>query len=112
MVMRTITRAEGRIVCGLRHRFRLGNLDSTRDWGFAGDYVESMWKMLPRDRDEGVVIATGTHDGSGDVLSAALGWQPATSFAERVSMMVRRDHGRARNEPALVSMRRSSGAAQ
>ena len=110
--MRTITSAVGRIVCGLQDRFRLGNLDATRDSGFAGDYVESMWTMPPRDRAEVFVIATGTEYGGRDFRSAASGGQPATSFAARVSMMVRHDIGLAHGEAALHRVSRSSGAAE
>jgi GDPmannose 4,6-dehydratase len=61
-VTRKITRATGRIVCGLQDVLWLGNLDAKRDWGFAGDYVEAMWLMLRRDAPEDFVIATGeTH---------------------------------------------------
>jgi GDPmannose 4,6-dehydratase len=84
--MRTITSAVGRNVCGLQDRFRLGHLDSPRDWGFARDDVESMWTMPPRDRAEVFVIATGTEHRGRDFRSAASGGQPATSFAlHRVS---------------------------
>ena len=58
-VSRKITRAVGRIKHGLQDRLYLGNLDAKRDWGFAGDYVEAMWKMLQADRPEDYVIATG-----------------------------------------------------
>jgi len=61
-VTRKITRALGRIKHGLQSKLYLGNLDSKRDWGFAGDYVEAMWLMLQQDKPEDFVIATGeTH---------------------------------------------------
>jgi GDPmannose 4,6-dehydratase len=61
-VTRKITRAVGRIKCGLQHKLHLGNLDAKRDWGFAGDYVEAMWLMLQQPEPEDYVIATGeTH---------------------------------------------------
>ncbi|MDP6442795.1 MAG: GDP-mannose 4,6-dehydratase [Pirellulaceae bacterium] len=61
-VTRKITRAAGRIREGLQHKLYLGNLDSKRDWGFAGDYVEAMWLMLQQDEPRDFVIATGeTH---------------------------------------------------
>lgn len=58
-VTRKITRAAGRIVCGLQDKLYLGNLDSLRDWGYAKDYVECMWLMLQHDKPEDFVIATG-----------------------------------------------------
>ena len=58
-VTRKITRAAGRIKCGLRDRLYLGNLDATRDWGFAGDYVEAMWLMLQAEVPDDYVVASG-----------------------------------------------------
>ena len=61
-VTRKITRAATRIKEGLQEKLFLGNLDAKRDWGFAGDYVESMWLMLQQDGPDDYVIATGqTH---------------------------------------------------
>jgi len=58
-VSRKITRAVGRIKHGLQDRLYLGNLEAKRDWGFAGDYVEAMWRMLQADEPDDYVIATG-----------------------------------------------------
>ena len=58
-VTRKITRALARIKLGLQDKLYLGNLDSRRDWGYAGDYVEAMWRMLQRDQPDDYVIATG-----------------------------------------------------
>ena len=58
-VTRKITRAVGRISEGLQRTLYLGNLESKRDWGFAGDYVEAMWRMLQQDRPDDYVVATG-----------------------------------------------------
>ena len=58
-VTRKITRAVGRIKLGLQEKLFLGNLDSKRDWGFAGDYVKMMWLMLQQDKPDDYVIATG-----------------------------------------------------
>ena len=58
-VTRKITRAVGRIKHGLQDKLYLGNLDSKRDWGFAGDYVEAMWMMLQHDTPDDFVVATG-----------------------------------------------------
>ena len=58
-VTRKITRAVARIKLGLQDKLFLGNLDARRDWGFAGDYVEAMWRMLQLDAADDFVIATG-----------------------------------------------------
>lgn len=58
-VTRKITRAVGRIKMGLQDAVYLGNLDARRDWGFAGDYVEAMWRMLQQPSGDDYVIATG-----------------------------------------------------
>lgn len=59
-VTRKITLAAGRIAEGLQDHLALGNLESKRDWGYAKDYVECMWRMLQQDEPEDFVIATGT----------------------------------------------------
>jgi GDPmannose 4,6-dehydratase len=58
-VTRKITRAATRIKLGLQNKLYLGNLDSKRDWGFAGDFVEAMWLMLQADEPDDYVVATG-----------------------------------------------------
>jgi GDPmannose 4,6-dehydratase len=58
-VTRKITRAAARIKLGMQGCLYLGNLDAKRDWGFAGDYVEAMWRMLQQEQAEDYVIATG-----------------------------------------------------
>ena len=58
-VTRKITRAATRIKEGLQNKLYLGNLDSMRDWGFAGDYVEAMWLMLQQEKPDDYVVATG-----------------------------------------------------
>lgn len=58
-VTRKITRAAGRIAHGLQGEILLGNLDAVRDWGYAGEYVEAMWRMLQQDEPDDYVIATG-----------------------------------------------------
>jgi GDPmannose 4,6-dehydratase len=61
-VTRKITDGVARIKQGLSKELRLGNLESRRDWGFAGDYVEAMWLMLQQDKPDNFVIGTGeTH---------------------------------------------------
>ena len=58
-VTRKITRAVSRIALGLQDKFYLGNLDAKRDWGYAAEYVEGMWRMLQADEPETYVLATG-----------------------------------------------------
>ncbi|WP_030602219.1 GDP-mannose 4,6-dehydratase [Streptomyces fulvoviolaceus] len=58
-VTRKITRAVARIRAGLQDRLYLGNLDAVRDWGYAPEYVEAMWRMLQRDVPDDYVVATG-----------------------------------------------------
>jgi len=61
-VTRKITHGVARIKLGLANELRLGNLESRRDWGFAGDYVEAMWLMLQQDEPDDYVVCTGeTH---------------------------------------------------
>jgi GDPmannose 4,6-dehydratase len=58
-VTRKITRAVARIAAGLQDELYLGNLDAVRDWGYAPEYVEGMWRMLQRDTPADFVLATG-----------------------------------------------------
>ncbi len=61
-VTRKITRAVGRIKTGLQDKLFLGNMDAKRDWGYAPEYVEAMWRMLQADKPDDYVVATGeTH---------------------------------------------------
>jgi GDPmannose 4,6-dehydratase len=61
-VTRKITRAVARISLGIQSKLTLGNLDASRDWGYAGDYVEGMWLMMQHDKPDDWVLATGeTH---------------------------------------------------
>lgn len=61
-VTRKITNSVARIKLGLQSEIRLGDLTPQRDWGYAGDYVEAMWRMLQQDKPDDYVIATGqTH---------------------------------------------------
>ncbi|OGQ84495.1 MAG: GDP-mannose 4,6-dehydratase [Deltaproteobacteria bacterium RIFOXYA12_FULL_58_15] len=137
-VTRKITRAATRIKLGLQSKMFLGNLEARRDWGFAGDYVEAMWRMLQHPTPETFVVATGeshsvrefvqavfgklgldwqkhveidpryfrpteVDDLQGDATKARelLGWQPRTTFAELVDMMVEADLELARQEKTL-----------
>src|SRR5712691_215777 len=58
-VTRKVTDGVARIKLGLAREIRLGNLDARRDWGFAGDYVEAMWRMLQREQPQDYVVGTG-----------------------------------------------------
>ena len=127
-ISRKITHAAARIAVGLQQTLDLGTLDAKRDWGYAGDYVEAMWRMLQQDEPDDYVIATGVMHTVRDLAEAAfsavgldyrahvvmspsllrpaevhqlcgdankarrhLGWQPTTTFAELIAMMVKAD---------------------
>ncbi|MCK6539968.1 MAG: GDP-mannose 4,6-dehydratase [Anaerolineales bacterium] len=127
-VTRKISDGVARIKHGLAKELRLGNLEAQRDWGFAGDYVEAMWRMLQQDKPDSYVIGMGeTHSvrefceiafghvgldykdfvvqderfyrpAEVDLLISdptkarnVLGWEPAVSFRELVTMMVDAD---------------------
>jgi GDPmannose 4,6-dehydratase len=70
-VTRKISDAVARIKMGLQSEVRLGNLDARRDWGFAGDYVDAMWRMLQQDTPNDYVIGTGETYAVRDFCKAA-----------------------------------------
>ena len=70
-VTRKISDAVARIKHGIQHELRLGNLDARRDWGFAGDYVDAMWRMLQLDTPDDFVISTGETYSVRDFCEAA-----------------------------------------
>jgi GDPmannose 4,6-dehydratase len=70
-VTRKVTDGVARIKLGLADTLSLGNLDSHRDWGFAGDYVEAMWMMLQQERADDYVIATGISHSVRDLVETA-----------------------------------------
>lgn len=72
-VTRKITLAAARIKLGLQKQLMLGNLDAKRDWGFAGDYVDAMWRMLQQDEPNDFVIATGVSVTIRDFLDLVFG---------------------------------------
>lgn len=125
---RKITHSVARIKLGYDKELRLGNLEARRDWGFAGDYVKAMWKMLQQDEADDYVVSTGQTNsvrsfcelafghvgldyrdyvvmderfmrpaevdlliGDPAKASAKLDWQPETTFAQLVVMMVDAD---------------------
>ncbi|KAH7284503.1 hypothetical protein KP509_34G057000 [Ceratopteris richardii] len=70
---RKITRAVGRIKLGLQEKLVLGNLKESREWGFAGDYVQAMWLMLQQDELDDYVVATEETHTVEELLEAAFG---------------------------------------
>ena len=130
-VTRKISDGAARIKLGMAKELRLGNLEAQRDWGFAGDYVDAMWRMLQQDEPDSYVIGMGeTHSvrefcqiafghlgldykefviqderfyrpAEVDLLisdpskaRSVLGWEPAVTFRELVTMMVDGDMAR------------------
>jgi GDPmannose 4,6-dehydratase len=73
-VTRKITHAVAQIKLGHQDRLPLGNLDARRDWGFAGDYVQAMWRMLQHDKAVDFVIATGETHSVEEFLDVAFGY--------------------------------------
>ena len=87
-VTRKITRAVARIAAGLQSEIYLGNLDAVRDWGYAPEYVEAMWRMLQADTPTDYVVATGTAYSVRDFVQfaferAGLEWEKYVKFDER-----------------------------
>lgn len=87
-VTRKITRAVARIKAGLEHDLYMGNLDSVRDWGYAPEYVEGMWRMLQAEQPEDFVLATGVGYTVKDFLAhsfehAGLNWRDYVRFDDR-----------------------------
>jgi GDPmannose 4,6-dehydratase len=73
-VTRKITMAVAAIKKGRASELRLGNLDAKRDWGYAGDYVEAMWRMLQQERPDDYVVATGETYSVRDFLEEAFSY--------------------------------------
>lgn len=87
-VTRKITYAAAMIKLGLSGSLALGNLDSKRDWGYAGDYVKAMWLMLQQEVPADYVVATGVTHTVREVCEKAfsaldLGWEPYVTMDER-----------------------------
>jgi GDPmannose 4,6-dehydratase len=87
-VTRKITRAVARIAEGLQDELHLGNLDARRDWGYAPEYVEGMWRMLQADQPDDFVLATGTSYSVEDFVRlafehAGLDWERHVRFDPR-----------------------------
>lgn len=87
-VTRKITRAVAAIKSGMQDELYLGNLDAIRDWGYAAEYVEGMWRMLQVDEPDDFVLATGTGYSVRDFLEASfshagLNWENHVRFDDR-----------------------------
>ena len=96
-VTRKITRAATRIKVGLQDKLFLGNLDARRDWGFAGDYVEAMWRMLQQDTPDDYAVATGESITIRDFLGLTFGrldldWQKHVEIDPRYFRPAEVDH--------------------
>jgi GDPmannose 4,6-dehydratase len=70
-VTRKVSRAVARIALGLQKDIELGNLDARRDWGFAGDYVDAMWRMVQQDEADDYVVSTGETHSIRELLDVA-----------------------------------------
>lgn len=84
-VTRKITRAVARIAQGSVERLNLGNLNAVRDWGFAGDYVDAMWRMLQHDVSDDFVVATGESHSVRDFLTSAFQYIGIRDWGRHVS---------------------------
>ncbi len=87
-VTRKITRAATRIKMGLQEELYLGNLDAKRDWGYAPEYVEGMWRMLQQDKPDDFVLATGETHSVGEFCEEAFGllgldWKKYVKYDDR-----------------------------
>ncbi len=87
-VTRKITRAACRIKMGLQEKLYLGNLDAKRDWGYAKEYVEGMWRMLQEDKGDDYVMATGETHSVREFVEETFGlldldWQEFVEYDKR-----------------------------
>ena len=87
-VTRKITKAVGRIHVGIQERLTLGNLDASRDWGYAKDYVKGMWQMMQYDLPDDWVLATGISKTVREFAKAAfssvgLNWEDYIDVSEK-----------------------------
>lgn len=85
-VTRKITDGVARIKLGLQKKIKLGNLDSKRDWGFAGDYVEAMWLMLQQKDPDNYIVSTGKTHSIRDFLDAAFGYVKIKNWKKYVGL--------------------------
>jgi GDPmannose 4,6-dehydratase len=87
-VTRKITMGVARIKLGLQKSLSMGNIEAKRDWGFAGDYVEGMWRILQHDKPDDFVLATGEMHSVREFLEVAfsevgLDWQDFVTYDKR-----------------------------
>jgi GDPmannose 4,6-dehydratase len=87
-VTRKVTRAVARIAAGLQQSLYLGNLDAVRDWGYAPEYTDAMWRTLQADSGDDYVVATGMASSVRDFVQLAFGaadldWEKHVKFDER-----------------------------
>ena len=87
-VTRKITQGVAKIKLGLSQEIRLGSLEPKRDWGYAGDYVQAMWKMLQIDKPDDFVIATGETHSVREFLSEAF---DAVDIEDGIAKYVKQD---------------------
>lgn len=96
-VTRKISLAVARIATGTQQKLALGNLDAKRDWGFAGDYVDAMWRMLQQPWPDDYVVATGESHSVKEFVQAAfahvnLEWERYVTLDERYLRPSEVDH--------------------
>ncbi len=96
-VTRKVSDGVARIKLGLSTELRMGNLDAKRDWGFAGDYVDAMWRMLQQSDAEDFVVGTGVAHSVRDLVTLAFGhvdldWEEHVKIDERFMRPVEVDH--------------------
>jgi GDPmannose 4,6-dehydratase len=97
-VTRKVSLAVARIARGLQDTLVMGNLDARRDWGFAGDYVEAMWRMLQQDEGDDYVVATGETHSIRELLDVAFArvgiddWAPYVQQDPRFMRPAEVDH--------------------
>ncbi len=115
-VTRKITRAVGRIKCGTQRTLYLGNLDARRDWGYAGDHVEAMWRMLQHNTPADFVVATGTSHSVAEFAdlafrAAGLDWRDHVRVDEQYFRPSEVDHllGDASKAAGVLGWRPSMG---
>lgn len=96
-VSRKITQGVAKIKLGLAKDLHLGNLEAERDWGFAGEYVEAMWRMVQEDEPDDYVVATGVAHSVRDLVqvafeSAGLKWQEFVKLDKSLFRPAEVDH--------------------
>jgi GDPmannose 4,6-dehydratase len=83
-VTRKVSQAVARISLGLQDTIVMGNLDARRDWGFAGDYVDAMWRMLQQDEADDYVVSTGETHSIGELLDVAFAAVGIDDWSQKV----------------------------